>query len=136
MEKEFITYEQSIKLKELGFNEPCIGWMADWSKKVHLGTNEPSHHHKSSCSAILKQQVFRWFREKYQIFGNIGLDCTTYPKFAYVINEFIGNPRNLAEKEWDWVTLYYSDLYRCQDEAEKECIDKLIELIEGKNIIP
>ena len=24
MEKEFVTYELALKLKELGFNEPCI----------------------------------------------------------------------------------------------------------------
>jgi hypothetical protein len=26
MEKEFISYEQALILKELGFNEPCFGW--------------------------------------------------------------------------------------------------------------
>jgi hypothetical protein len=25
MEKEFVTYNQALKLKELGFNEPCFG---------------------------------------------------------------------------------------------------------------
>ena len=26
MNKEFITYEQALALKELGFDEPCLGW--------------------------------------------------------------------------------------------------------------
>ena len=26
MNKEFVKYEQALALKELGFDEPCIGW--------------------------------------------------------------------------------------------------------------
>jgi hypothetical protein len=26
MEKDFIPYEESLALKELGFDEPCFGW--------------------------------------------------------------------------------------------------------------
>jgi hypothetical protein len=26
MEKEFIPYKQALALKELGFDEPCLGW--------------------------------------------------------------------------------------------------------------
>jgi hypothetical protein len=26
MKKEFVSYDQAVALKELGFDEPCIGW--------------------------------------------------------------------------------------------------------------
>ena len=130
MEKEFVTYEQSVKLKQLGFNEHCIGWMADWSKKVHLGTNEPSHHHKSSCCAILKQQVFRWFREEFNVLNEISFyreDGRTKKSYWFTIFKWDDKMLNREIIRSNNYTYYLT-----YEEAENECIDKLISLIEAK----
>jgi hypothetical protein len=31
MKTEFISYEQALELKKLGFDEPCLGWYASWN---------------------------------------------------------------------------------------------------------
>jgi len=91
MNKEFVTYEQALSLKELGFDEPCFSIYYSKNKSFSW------HHHKDhtndepmldngefNISAPLKQQVFKWFREKHHIYGMIdiiniseeqGIDC-------------------------------------------------------------
>jgi hypothetical protein len=124
MKEHFVTYEQALALKELGFEEPCIGWMADWNKGIHLGEHEPSHHHKSSCNAILKSQVFKWFREVHKIHGSYGTTSDSREEInGYCISNFIDGNRNYLHINWEVGTY---------EEAESECIDKLISIIKEK----
>ena len=146
MEKQFATYEQSLALKELGFDEPCISFynMNDDNKlainaqfdSYNINTNRNSIPIKSSytgslktVSAPLKQQVFEWFIEKHDLFGK------TQPYISDV------EPFNLV---WEFVILDLNwgedkDIHlntRCSfvspKEAESACIDKLIEICKNK----
>ncbi len=72
MEKEFIPYELAIKLKKLGFNEPCMAYFEQGTLKRFepsfldaqiLNSDFSSRiegYHLNSCSAPLFQQTFRW----------------------------------------------------------------------------
>ena len=125
MEKEFVQYQEALVLKELGFVEPCIGWMRDWAKDVCLGKHEPSHHHESSCNAILYQQAFRFFREKYNLLGSI--DYSNRLKWYYVIREFITSdilPNLNTSSKGE---------FESYEEAELECLKKLIEIVKENN---
>ena len=111
MEKEFIPYEQALALKELGFDEPCVAFY-EQSKKLSIGFNWLNEGGKNSnlqeCTAPLYQQAFRFFREKYKSnfiigFGNDG---------GYYR---IGN--------------LFSKWYKTYEEAELECLKKLIEIV-------
>lgn len=75
-------------------------------------------------------QVFNWFREVHQIFPAIETDCTTYPKFAFKIDRFYGNPKDLTEREWYWEVGDYSDLYRSYQEAHLDLLKQLIKMIQ------
>ena len=125
MNKEFIPYEQALELKELGFDEPCIGWMRDWAKDVSLGKHEPSHHHASSCNAILYQQAFRWFREKYNLFGCIDLHTSTPIHWYIRIDDIIKNDYIYHSED-------YNLKYNTYEETELECLKKLIEIVKKK----
>lgn len=73
-----------------------------------------------------------WFRGE-QIYIDVLTDATTYPKFAYSVKCFIGNPNNLSEKEWGW-ELYSSELLeRSYTEALKAAIEKGNDLYNTKN---
>ncbi len=69
LKKEFVPHEQSLALKELGFNEPCFGYY-DEGGNLYTEMVEV-------LKAPLYQQAFRFFREKYnlhypiQIQGNL-----------------------------------------------------------------
>ena len=114
MNKEFIPYEQALKLTALGFNEECLGYYdVHGNLFVTLLTMEE---HKERL-APLYQQAFRWFREKYKLdhFVQHHIDGTNQTYFS------------MARKStWDVTT---HDTY---EEAELTCLKKLIEIVKNK----
>jgi hypothetical protein len=58
----FINHGESIRLKELGFNETCLGWWSSDSKwERGLNTNsEAWMTNARCCSAPTLQQVIDW----------------------------------------------------------------------------
>jgi hypothetical protein len=123
MNKEFIPYEQALALKELGFNEPCFGYYYSMDdKKVGLEMYiDVQHQDIYFVQALLYQQAFRWFREKY-------------------------NLESHTKKDWsDGVCLGYESIIECVDgiidcgtyktyeEAQLECLKKLIEIVKQNN---
>ena len=62
MEKQFVTCDIALKLKELGFDERCLGFFErknliyEWSKR---------YIYRDTISAPLWQEVIDWFIEKY-----------------------------------------------------------------------
>jgi len=114
MEKEFVTYEQALALKELGFDDECCGYYSDNILYIYEIENKNLCNGAIVCA--LKQQVFRWFREKRNLIGLIesGYD-NGINMFSYVI--WRGSFDN-------WIDIYW-DTY---EEAENACIDKLIEI--------
>jgi hypothetical protein len=108
MDKEFVTYEQALALKELGFDEECCGGY----KKSFPYDNEWKFYIDDiycQITAPLKQQVFRWFREKYA--DVLVEDYGLIPHFTIISNMFLD-----SNKIWTY------------EEAENACIDKLIEI--------
>ena len=68
MTKEFVTYEQALALKELGFDEPCFSFYIDVDKFLYTNQKWLNYNLNSKrISAPLCQQAFRFFREKYQL---------------------------------------------------------------------
>jgi hypothetical protein len=111
MNKEFIPYEQALELKQLGFDEQCLAYyLADAlftsNDIVYNSTDIPI------IKAPLYQQSFRWFREKHN------LNC-------YIEHISASNQYQLHIKHY-WKTF---DTY---EEAEIECLKKLINLVKNK----
>jgi len=102
MEKEFVTYEQALALKELGFEY----------EKFYNYTSPMTN------LAPLKQQVFRWFREKYEWYANISSWIHEELIGTYHEFEIYGTPNSA----------HGSIRFKTYEEAENVCIDKLIEL--------
>jgi hypothetical protein len=130
MNKEFVTYEQALALKELGFDEPCFG---RWIEPTELSISAPKDdeycqkQHEFSWTALapLYQQAFRWFREKYKI------EATT----SCFYNKRLDMP--YEERQYhcfiirDGVTSK-GPKYKTYEEAEQACLDKLIEICKNK----
>lgn len=72
MKEQFCTYEISLKLKELGFDEECLAIYAN-NEKDHLfflgGTQIIEFNY--SLKVPLWQQTIDWFRKKYGYYINI-----------------------------------------------------------------
>jgi len=119
MEKEFVTYEQALALKELGFNKPYLANYL-FNKELYISflNNE------LNVPAPLKQQVFTWFRDKYSIWS------FTYPS-AY------GKDWKYHIQKWSdlekWGEVWEGNSYNTYEEAESACINKLIEIAKANN---
>ena len=128
MKKEFVPWEEAIKLKELGFDEKCIayffrdGGLNNYFNKYYINSGlSQTKPFSFSCTAPLYQQAFRWFREKHDKSHRIyetGNNTWCYRILG------VGN------------FSFYSDgdnkNYKTYEEAELECLKKLIEIIKNK----
>ena len=138
MEKEFLPYEQSLALKELGFDEICISRyciITEWEKPtgtILLQQTDCTFLDKNLIKAPLYQQAFRWFREKCNIQATIEPTKDQH-RFELGFNYWIWNTKTAEE----WFTEprdrpagdYVFDTY---EEAELECLKKLIEIVKEK----
>ncbi len=135
MNKElFVPYEEALAMKELGFDEPCLGLYSlegspnpilikgetfTNTNKVEISnTNKLEVLDSNECTAPLYQQAFRWFREKYKLFGEVCLktkqeDCEVFEFFVLNVNE----------------PLFESNDYTVYEKAELACLRKLIEIV-------
>ena len=129
MNKEFVTYEQALELKELGFDEPCIAFYSS-KKELYPVMQEPAKgpyfnngNFIETIRAPLYQQAFRWFREKYNFCSCItpSSEKTTI-KYEYGI--FEDGYLNLREIKGGFKTY---------EEAELACLRKLIEIVQAGN---
>jgi hypothetical protein len=117
MNKEFVTYEQALALQELGFYEHCMGFYYYAVPELRWMLQISSDYHKivSIIDAPLKQQVFKWFREKYNV------DCYITRILPNVVNRDI---YHIVLNDL-WAP---NDSYKNYEDAESRLIDNLIEL--------
>lgn len=143
MKNEFVPYEQALELKELGFNEPCLSaYFVFGDGKLRNGSYGQTQS-ELFINGIGKQigdreielkmyayhvvstptfsQAFRWFRENYDMQawfshgGYIGLTCFQITSYKQS-------------------TIFYelSSPMLVYEEAELDCLKKLIELTKTK----
>jgi hypothetical protein len=128
MKNLFVSYEQAIQLKELGFNEPCLrvgnpnGHIL-WKfmdvldvEGVDIGDIMKEKFDDKFVEIPLKQQVLRWFRKKGFI---ISLDSYSITEHEFYI-------------KWSDNKSILSNLYEKYEDMEDTCIDKLIEIVKSQ----
>jgi hypothetical protein len=129
----FLPYELALELKNLGFNEPCL---FDYNRfnTEHLNDSyfEYANYNTSEkmVSAPLFQQVFKWFREKYNLDASMSVNVWGEKQTSYRIT---GGIKGVIEAN-SYGALYDIDTeyYNSYEEAELECIKKLIEISKNK----
>jgi hypothetical protein len=123
MNKEFIPYEQALELKELGFDETCLAWHNSGRLFIDNYNAINSKMDFDYCCALpLYQQAFRWFRDKY------GIMYTVHNNIENWKNNFHGAYSKInSNYESD-----YTDDYATYEEAELECLKKLIKIVKNK----
>ena len=129
---ENVPYTQSIELKDLGFNEPCImqwTYMAElifcvnlWGKPVFKTNKESYSDSGGECmSAPTFSQAFNFLLEKYNLYAVIIPTVTTHWTFKTmtIANGMIDIPpyKNVDGND-----------YNSFKEAELACLEKLIEI--------
>lgn len=119
-EKEFVPYELAIKLKDIGFDEGCLGFYTN-NKKLHVEYTEsiPGWKNSDLHNAVVAptfSQTFRWFRKVYQLVGTPNWYSGGF--YCYTIKNI--NIENSAKLFTEFKTY---------EEAELACLEKLIEIV-------
>jgi hypothetical protein len=125
LEKEFVPYEEALALKELGFDEPCLGYYhvcnTDELKEIYecdYFFHEKSGNFNSNClllAAPTFSQAFRWFREKYKIMYTVNYNSNDkwYGSFTKIGGDYSSD---------------YTENFETFEEAQLASLNKLIEL--------
>ena len=113
--KEFVPYAEALALKELHFDEPCLGihYNEGLNPSFMMATQYGEHGAAANGGILapLYQQAFRWFREKY----NLNYVIVKAESWFYTINGC-----NTQEG------------FNTYEEAELQCLKKLIEITKEK----
>ena len=130
MESLFCPYEQALELKELGFDETCFGSI-DQIGYIHVKGSKSSPRGSMMYNIIdcpTFSQAFRFFREKYKLHSCIVLPINKID-YAYEIKNISENIRQ------DFLSEMQSGIiYSSYENAELECLKKLIEIAKGQNV--
>ena len=150
MNIEFVPFELALKLKKLGFDEPCFGYYVDGELRgVNLGIEqlggiEPyyqrfgfhtlSNHNidnpnKIVVTAPTYSQAFRWFREKYNLYPSINI---YHDLWMCLIKSIVSNQEHISGYIVYAINKGYPT-FKTYEEAEIACLEKLIEIIESKS---
>jgi hypothetical protein len=127
MTKEFIPYEQALALKGLGFDEPCFGRYYYKESYPMLNPNSGETELVFEFGQYIKQteitilaplyrQAFKFFREK-KIQSTI--QEYDFNNYMYLIDDGINRDIEVMG-------------YNSYEEAEIECLKKLIEIVKEK----
>jgi hypothetical protein len=131
MKKEFVDYTEALELRELGFDEPCL---AGYNKElltddgrvlnnifIMYGGSVNYNIGDEVISAPLKSQVFRWFREKYDL----------HPYIITLRGEWIVISI-IRCSDAEKITGSFDTNFNTLEEAELACLKKLIQIVKEK----
>jgi hypothetical protein len=149
MKKEFVPYELAVKLKDLGFDEPCFGYYVDGELRginlgiEELGGIEPyyqrfgfhtlNNHDIDNPNKIVVttptfSQAFRWLLNRHNLYGIIIPTETmnwTFKTMTVVEDVIEVPPYNHVD----------ANDYSTYEEAELACLEKLIEIVENEKTL-
>lgn len=109
MEEDFIPQDRALRLKNLGFDEPCLrGWDIDGVVWYHPDSEVILDNPTFS-------QAFRWFRDNYK------QHCHPMQRYSDI------------KVEYDFILngKWANRNYERYEEAELACLDKLLEIAES-----
>lgn len=118
MEKEFVPYKLALRMKALGFDEPCFHLDG-------LGKVSYAEFGYGATPIPLYSQAFRWFRDKYMIIGLLRFN-------ENVKGEWCGHLYGHFETHGVF-SFGYTELYKTYEKAELACLERLIEIVESKS---
>ena len=149
MEKQFVTYEIALKLKELSFDEPCLAYYDieilfpieqplpdefNTTKTNNIHYDDDFHYpliklEDDIIIAPLWSQVVDWFRDKH----HTNIEINRFPnisKWGFVVTDMTIIPKQQTRKENINMSLKVADVRRFDEyfECREQAILKAIEL--------
>ena len=130
MKKEFVPYEFALKLKTLGFDEPCFGYYIELVNPIEsILTIGQCDKNVDGCLAPTFSQAFRFFRKKHGLLHYITLnldDNNLLVGFYIMVHELDGL---LIDED---LSVDVDIVSTERDEAELAGLIMMIEIVENK----
>lgn len=128
MNKEFIPYEQAVVLKQIGFTELCVACY-DGSEMLSTYSTlfEPKNYNVGggkNTSAPMYRQVFKWFRDEYDLFCLTDMNYNGKHNITWTIH-FLSMNHGLEP------TIIREE-FKSYEEAELACVKTLIEIVKNR----
>ncbi len=126
MKDLFLPYQQSLELRELGFDEICLThyWGENILNEAYGGWMKNSN--TKYVMAPTWKQAFKWLRENYNTLATIYSNASGY---LYEWHDAVGGThRGWSEYEGP----NDSGVWDTYEEAKLACITKLIEIVKTK----
>ena len=118
MNKEFVPYEQTLGLKELGFDEPCLGYYIELKNpqegQLNIGVDN------DFLQAPTYSQAFRWFRETHGY--NCFITSSVLNGKWFYFREDLNDRTKDSEPE-------LTPKFDTFEEAQLECLKQLIGMV-------
>jgi hypothetical protein len=151
MKNLFVPYEQALHLKELGFQEECLAYyhQDQMLEKDSFGIKRDHYRGKFGVLAPLYQQAFDWFRKQVypqivinekgdSVQGMLSLLPLVY-RTSYEIQVIEASKYHTLDK-FSGVEIPLHDIAHkfngnavpTYEEAQLECLKKLIEIVKNK----
>ncbi len=127
MEREFVPYAEALDLKELGFE--CDYYFLEYDTEGYLQQKGLlSQHNLEYIIAPLYQQAFRFFRENHELLNHITSHLNPYGEDG-ALEESYGYRIMINRDGWKCNVWEKLSIYDSYEEAELECLRKLIEIV-------
>jgi len=129
LREQFIPYKLALKLKQLGFIEPCVGYFSQLASQSSgwdiVEPDEPftKWYRKGMVLLPLWQQAFDWFRSKYNLFGTIVI--SGQDDWQYYVHDL--NARSLIYS--GHIRFSYENQHTIYEDTRLALLNKLIELL-------
>jgi hypothetical protein len=129
LQKEFVPYGLALRMKQLGFDEPCFSYYMNGILQPSLNVKDYSYFKEmieinsniknfENVLAPLYQQAFRWFREKYD--------------WTIKINKILKHTWSFTLENFTLERELFGGRFETYEESESACLKKLIEIVENK----
>jgi hypothetical protein len=144
IEQEFVPYDESLDLKELGFDEECFKFFdtEKYSYQIHSAASVTGEDYLrlGIVKRPLYSQAFRWFRKKHKLHSSLDFQKLKEHDGDEDIElyEWRINEQWQVGKDWfEYIPYGFKHQsvgfnLKSYEEAELECLKKLIEIVKNK----
>lgn len=137
MEKEFITYDLAVKLRDLGFDEECFASIDKFSNFPYIPSKGGRYKNSNKYGVLacpLWQQAFDWFREKYNLFSTIAISgASDYQIYIHDLSK--RNKLYFKQIEEGYFTkiinFCYENQYDIYEKSREALLKQLIKIVEN-----
>jgi hypothetical protein len=150
MKSEFVPYELALRLKELGFDEPCFAmWTQGWSEfewgssmLPRIFSSKFRLNDTQSCEAYINNpdaafgiaaptygQAFKFFRDNCKLYPSINI---YNDKWSCIIKSTVSNETEVSGYIVDTINNGHPT-FKTYEEVEIACLEKLIVIVESKS---